>query len=719
MRGQMKPNYPIVFTLLIFFGLGIFLRIGHGPQKIVPFDFDTSLRKSDVAEEKSSKVDPTKLGNTLHPRGNEVNKSTGQGSIPSDESDLGTSDRSNAPKSPNHPRPKTFTQATHITYLKSLGITETSLFTRENGDKERLSLVRVNGDMYPFVVIRERFRPSEDIPYQANVQVGGHVLVRLKDDLSGSDLTRFLTNHKLEVAEKLPFPRSYLLKFDDVNLTRLVALEKALGNDPRIESTESNNFFYGSARPNDPRVGGLWGLTGEGQIKKNTDIRATLAWDLLTDCSSTVVAVLDSGIDSNHPDLRENIRADLGRSFVPNTAPTDYIDRNGHGTHVAGTIGAVGNNSLGVAGVCWKAAIIPIKVIGDNGAGTTTAIINGLSYAASSPAKVLNMSLGRTGAASPLETEAMNRVANAGKLIVVAAGNENANNDAIPGFPATFPSPNRISVAAVGPSGELADFSNFGATSVDIAAPGVRIWSTYLNSSYDELQGTSMASPHVAGAVALFWSYAPRLSAKEVKDFLLNNTTQESFSKRIAGGRKLDLFKLMTAVQARVQIKEIESDGMITVTGPNSSLSIVTMTPYAQIAKIELLHEGKVIARSNGQSQSIDFPWTQMAQTLALSVRVTDTDGRISLTEESNVPINVEKRIDFSAIDVGTMAGNISCKVIRKTTDQETVLHDRRLDSIQSCKTFCSVVGPLIHSSKAQIRCGVDKSIYYQRNPSN
>lgn len=713
----MKPNYPIVFTLLLFLGLGIVLRTGYGPKNKSSFGLDPSLHPSEVNKETASYSASKNLDHTSEDRASTVTKVAGLGSLPPEEPNMDSSDRSQAPINPDQPRPKSFTQASHISYLKSLGISETSSSTRENGDKERLSLVRVQGDIYPYVVIRERFRPSEEVPYQTNVQVGGHILVRLKDDLTSLDLASFLTNHKLEIAEKLPFPRSYLLKFADVNLARLKTLEKDLDNDPRIESAESDNFFYGSALPNDPRVGGLWGLTGEGQIKKNTDIRAILAWDLLTDCSSTTVAVLDSGIDSNHPDLRENIRADLGRSFVPNSTPTDYMDRNGHGTHVAGTIGAVGNNRIGVAGVCWKAAIIPIKVIGDNGAGTTAAIINGLNYAASSPAKVLNMSLGRTGAASPLETEAMNRVINAGKLVIVAAGNENANNDAVPGFPATFPSPNRISVAAVGPNGELADFSNFGTTSVDIAAPGVNIWSTYLNNSYDELQGTSMASPHVAGSVALFWSYAPRLSAKEVKDFLLNNTTKESFSKRIAGGRKLDLFKLMTAIQARVQIKEIESDGMITVTGPKSSLSIITKTPYAQIAKVELLHDGKVIATSNGQSQSIDFPWTQMAQTLTLAVRVTDTDGRTSVTEESNVPINVEKRIDFSAIDVGTMAGNISCKVIRKTTGQETILHDRRLDSVQSCKTFCSVVGPLVHSSRAQIRCGLDKSLFYQRNP--
>jgi subtilisin family serine protease len=713
----MKANYLIVFTVLLLCGLLVVLWTENETPKKGPPDTQHHLPAFDVAKEEFSTSAPSKDVSTSKSKENGETKNTAQGETSAKTADKNSSGQSTAPKNHDIPAPKSFTQSTHIAYLQSLGVIESTISIRENSEKERLSLVRVDGDTYPYVLIRERFRPSENTPYQTNVQVGGHALVRLKDDLSNLELARFLTNHRLKVVEKLPFPRSYLLKFDDVNLGRLVALEKALDSDPRVESTESDNFFYASARPNDPRLGSLWGLTGEGQIKKNTDIGATLSWDLLTDCSSTVVAVLDSGIDSNHPDLRENIRADLGRSFVPNTSPTDYIDRNGHGTHVAGTIGAVGNNNIGVAGICWKAAIIPIKVIGDNGAGTTAAIINGLNYAASSPAKVLNMSLGRTGAASPLETEAMNRVASAGKLIVVAAGNENANNDATPGFPATFPSPNRVSVAAVGPNGELADFSNFGATSVDIAAPGVRILSTYLSSSYDELQGTSMASPHVAGATALFWSYAPRLSAKEVKDFLLNSTTQQSFSKRIVGGRKLDLFKLMTAVQARVQIKEIESEGTITVTGPKSSLSLIATTPYAQVAKVELLHDGKVIATSKGQSQSIEFPWTQMAQILALSVRVTDTDGRISLSEEINVPVNVEKSIDFSAIDVGTMAGNISCKVTRKASDQETLLHERRLDSIQSCKTFCAVVGPLIHSSKAQIRCGVDKSIYYQRNP--
>jgi hypothetical protein len=326
------------------------------------------------------------------------------------------------------------------------------------------------------------------------------------------------------------------------------------------------------------------------------------------------------------------------------------------------------------------------------------------------------MSLGGTGQPSVSEIAALKGVTDAGKLVIVAAGNDGSNNDVTPGFPATVSNPNKISVAALDSRGNLASFSNYGANSVDIAAPGVGILST-TRGTYEALSGTSMAAPHVAGAAALFWSYAPNLTAKEVKDLILANSSQETFARPIARGRKLDLFQLMTSIQASIKIEAFESGSSLKISGPQTTLSMESITPYAKIAKVELLRDGKVIASANGQAKEINLPWTQTTDTLTLQMRVTDTDGRSTLSKEMTVPISLEKTIDFSRVDVGKTTEKILCKVTKQENNQETSLHERRLESDQACKAFCSIVGPLTHFSKGEVRCGSGENLYYQKNP--
>ena len=240
--------------------------------------------------------------------------------------------------------------------------------------------------------------------------------------------------------------------------------------------------------PNDPLFPTLWGLSNTGQqVPAATpfsgvpgiDLGATGAWDTSQGSADVSVAVVDSGITLSHPDLAANIRTANARNFVPDAQgdvdPTAVGDTNSHGTHVSGTIGAVGNNGLGVAGVNWSVGLVPVRAC--NFAGECPGETEGLAYAGGQ-ARVVNASLGGPGNGQP-DTDAISQHPNT--LYVVAAGNDFTDNDAIPQYPCNVTLANVLCVAAIDASGNLASFSNWGATSVDVAAPGVDIQSTFPN----------------------------------------------------------------------------------------------------------------------------------------------------------------------------------------------------------------------------------------------
>jgi subtilisin family serine protease len=291
-----------------------------------------------------------------------------------------------------------------------------------------------------------------------------------------------------------------------------------------------------STIPNDPSLSSLWGLSAD------LGIDAPRAWDLSQGSSSVVVAVIDTGIDYNHPDLVDNmwhnpqeIAAnnidDDGNGYVDDVHginaitgaanPGSPLDDNGHGTHVAGTIGAEGNNAVGVVGVMHDVQLMGLKFLASNGSGSTGDAIRAINYLVSMKqrgdvnVRVVNNSWGGGGFSAPLKA-AIERAHDAGIIFVAAAGNSNSNNDANPSYPASYEVANVVSVAAISSSQQRASFSNYGATSVHIAAPGVGILSTTPNGNYQYLSGTSMATPHVTGALGLLLSYAPSLTNAEV-----------------------------------------------------------------------------------------------------------------------------------------------------------------------------------------------------------
>jgi serine protease len=312
--------------------------------------------------------------------------------------------------------------------------------------------------------------------------------------------------------------------------------------------------------PNDPSFGSLWGLdnTGQGGGTANADINAPEAWNTGTGTGRTVVAVIDTGVDYNHPDLAANMwrnsreipgngidddrngfKDDVyGYDFANNDS--NPMDDNGHGTHVSGTIGAAGDNGVGVAGVDWHAKIMALKFLDSSGSGYLSNAVRALNYAIASGAKVVNASFGGGGYDSAMAT-AINNARSRGVIVVAAAGNDGSNNDADPAYPANYAGDNVVSVAATDRYDQLAYFSNYGRTTVDIAAPGQSIFSTLPNGRYGTYSGTSMATPHVAGALALVWDAHPDWTYRQVIEALLNTADRvPSLSGKVATGR-LDL----------------------------------------------------------------------------------------------------------------------------------------------------------------------------------
>ncbi|MFL6650786.1 MAG: S8 family serine peptidase [Sulfurifustaceae bacterium] len=261
-----------------------------------------------------------------------------------------------------------------------------------------------------------------------------------------------------------------------------------------VESVQPNYRYQFAVVPNDPQYGQLWALKNNGQTVNGenysspkvpgNDLHVEEVWDRRTDCSPVIVAVLDSGVNYTHQDLAANMwdggAAGLpnhGFDFVDNDNDPMPSDANGHGTHVAATIGAVGNNGLGVTGVCWKASLMAVR-IGDNSGATTARIAQGLDFAVAHGAKVVNLSL--TGAnLDPAFQDRVEAARRNGVILVTAAGNEAANNDATPAYPCNFTQDNILCVAALDQAYNLASFSNFGATSVDVGAPGTNILSAW------------------------------------------------------------------------------------------------------------------------------------------------------------------------------------------------------------------------------------------------
>lgn len=334
----------------------------------------------------------------------------------------------------------------------------------------------------------------------------------------------------------------------------------ALSANPNVRFAEPNYIVHADqfpAAPNDKYRGELWGMHNIGQTSgtPNADINAPEAWNVTTGSPNVVIGVIDTGIDYNHPDLAANIWSNPGEiagdgidndanGYIDDVRGWDFanndndpFDDNGHGSHVAGTIGAQGNNGLGVVGVNWQVKLMPLKFLGANGSGDTANATAAVLYAAKfkfggvNVVRVTNNSWGGGGKSVTMQ----NAIESSGSVFVASAGNGATSQVQ---YPAGYKNANIISVAATDHNDALATFSNFSSSWVDLAAPGVNIASTY-KGGYGVLSGTSMASPHVAGVAGLVLAATPGLTPASVKAAIMNSVDPVPglAGKTVTGGR--------------------------------------------------------------------------------------------------------------------------------------------------------------------------------------
>ncbi|MBN1309699.1 MAG: S8 family serine peptidase [Chitinispirillaceae bacterium] len=346
-------------------------------------------------------------------------------------------------------------------------------------------------------------------------------------------------------------------------------VRRLLESDSRIAWVEPDYRISVAGMPDDPYFPRQWSLYN--RVNTGVDIRAVEAWGLHRGTKRIILAVIDTGIDYLHPDLAANLwrnpgeipgnnRDDDDNGFIDDLygwsfaeGNADPIDRFYHGTHVAGIIGAVANNGRGIAGIMHSVSIMAVKGLGDSGFGWSSSLIAGIYYAVDNGARIINASWGGGGRMEAM-IDALAYAESRGVIFVAAAGNYRRDNDVSPFYPASYEGSNVVSVAATDTKDSLAWFSHWGRESVDLFAPGVDIFSTVLRGDYAPETGTSMAAPHVAGALGLLASFAPSLDWREYVDALYTTVRPLPWLQgTCATGGKLDLYRCLREGVPRVR----------------------------------------------------------------------------------------------------------------------------------------------------------------------
>ncbi len=434
-----------------------------------------------------------------------------------------------------------------------------------NGQKRRATVYETTFK-HPFlrveeIMVRDAATGNEKT-LSRSVMVADHVLVRLQNGAQEAQLVAHVASLGLSIRRHLPNSALYLIAFPNHSVAEfdrvMTAFEKTPGPAAYAEPDFIAQASVDPVTPNDASFALQWALHNTGQTGgvSGADIKAPEAWSTTLGSSSIVVAVIDTGMDYTHPDLAANVWSNpdetagdgldndhdgyiddtRGWNFYAGT--NDPMDDHGHGSHTAGILGAVGGNATGISGVCQHVKIMPLKFLSASGSGSDSDAIEAIRYATAHHAVLSSNSWGGADFTQSM-LEAIQEANTAGIGFIAAAGNAATNNDEIPSYPASFQSDNVISVAATNASDALSNFSNYGKTSVHLGAPGESIYSTYKAGGYTTMSGTSMATPHVAGAAALLKSANQNLTFAQIKQALLTQTDAlpSLNNKSISGGR--------------------------------------------------------------------------------------------------------------------------------------------------------------------------------------
>ncbi|MBU6375299.1 MAG: S8 family serine peptidase [Bdellovibrionales bacterium] len=412
--------------------------------------------------------------------------------------------------------------------------------------------------------------------------VPGELIVKLRNPTSSVQMLRTAFEGSLaqQIESVQPFQTdSSLMKVRLKSGFSVATAIESLKASDQVEYSEPNYIYrtLDAGVPDDAKFGELWGILNTGQKdskgqvgKPGIDLNLVPVWASgVTGSKDVLVAVIDTGIQWDHPDLQDNLYTNPGESgalanngidddkngfvddvhgwnFAAKTASSS--DDQGHGSHCAGTIGGSGNNGIGVAGVNWNVTLMPVKFLDAQGGGTLQGAVESINYARKMGAKIMSNSWGGGGASQALK-DAIIEARDAGILFVAAAGNDGNNNDSRPVYPAAYPVDNVLAVSAIDNQGGLADFSNYGKKTVHIAAPGVNVVSSTKGSAYRSLSGTSMACPHVSGVAALLLSINPSMSYSDLKERIIK-TSQPlvSVRRKVASGGMVSAYNAVNNI---------------------------------------------------------------------------------------------------------------------------------------------------------------------------
>ena len=392
------------------------------------------------------------------------------------------------------------------------------------------------------------------------------IIVRFKQPQGLAGKISKMTNQGVEIKEKLLLENTFTFEVKSDQAEKMLA---DLANDAEVEYAEPDYIYHAHEIPNDEHYAKQWGLA---------KIKASETWDLTHGSSTVKVAILDTGVDKDHPDL--SAKVDQWVNFTSSSTEDDYA---GHGTHTGGIVAAVTNNEIGVAGTAYDVHLLSVKVLNDSGSGSASWIANGITWAADNGAKVISMSLGGTG--SQTMEGAINYAWNKGVVVVASAGNSGVNSLS---YPAAYG--NVIAVAATGPNDEKSSYSNYGSW-VDVTAPGGNgscsgadgwqrcIVSTYPGNYYVAMKGTSMSCPFVAGLAGLLFSVNPSLTAAQVRNLIEQNADNIAGTGTYWVHGKVNAYQSVLAAMAGVTITPTPTSEVTLTPTPSPTPGGATVTP--------------------------------------------------------------------------------------------------------------------------------------------
>jgi hypothetical protein len=453
---------------------------------------------------------------------------------------------------------------------------------------------------------------------QNSRHVPGELLIRPKAQVSDTQLETIYKSHggqKIKVLESL---NVHHIKVPE---KALETIEAALRKNPNIEFVEKNLIGQAEFVPNDPGYSSQWHLPR---------ISAPGGWDLTVGSSSATIAVIDSGIDPFHPDLAANLVP--GYNFVAGN--TDTRDVYGHGTAVAGAAGAIGNSGIGVAGVAWSSSIMPLVVLDSSGYGTVANVASAITYASDHGAKVINISLAFNGSTSTLEN-AVNYAWSKGLVIVAAAANASTNT---PYYPAALD--RVVAVSATDQNDNLASFSNYGDW-IEVAAPGVSVYTTANGGGYLYGSGTSLSSPIVAGLASLVFSLNPGLTNAQVVNLITSKADDlgtTGFDANFGWGRINVQRTLQAAYSAPVMSVAITTPSNGSTVSGTVNVS-VSATSTIAINRVELYVDSVLSGTAYSAPYSFGWNTTGLSGSHSLVSKAYDTIGNNATSAAQSVSV--------------------------------------------------------------------------------